>query len=158
MRDAAKPRRVPCTASMMQLCSSAASSCSAVPTVRHQQSHGLRSVCSFSRCQGLALSRGWAAAAVAIEVLGPVALILGVAPRWTSLALIAFVIMATATNPPLLGVCGCGRSPSARGQLLQERRHPCRFAVLCSSADQARGAWRAGGSAAPLNLSRPDSR
>jgi putative oxidoreductase len=31
-------------------------------------------------------------------VFGPIALIAGVAPRWTSLALIAFVIMATATT------------------------------------------------------------
>ena len=31
-------------------------------------------------------------------MLGPIALILGIAPRWTSLALIAFVIMATATT------------------------------------------------------------
>jgi putative oxidoreductase len=39
-----------------------------------------------------------AVAAVAIEILGPIALILGIVPRWTSLALIAFVIMATATT------------------------------------------------------------
>jgi putative oxidoreductase len=48
--------------------------------------------------KGLPYSEAWAAAAVAIEVLGPIALILGVAPRWTSVALIAFVIMATATT------------------------------------------------------------
>jgi putative oxidoreductase len=48
--------------------------------------------------KGLPYPEAWAAAAVAIEVLGPVTLILGVAPRWTSLALIAFVIMATATT------------------------------------------------------------
>jgi putative oxidoreductase len=48
--------------------------------------------------KGLPYAEAWAAAAVAIEVLGPIALILGVAPRWTSLVLIAFVIMATATT------------------------------------------------------------
>jgi putative oxidoreductase len=48
--------------------------------------------------KGLPYADAWAAAAVAIEVLGPIALILGIAPRWTSLALIAFVIMATATT------------------------------------------------------------
>src|SRR5204863_1718061 len=48
--------------------------------------------------KGLPYPEAWAAAAVAIEVLGPIALIVGVAPRWTSLALIAFVIMATATT------------------------------------------------------------
>src|SRR5439155_12338745 len=48
--------------------------------------------------KGLPYPEAWAAAAVAIEVLGPNALILGVAPRWTALALIAFVIMATATS------------------------------------------------------------
>jgi len=48
--------------------------------------------------KGLPYSEAWAAAAVAVEILGPVALILGVAPRWTSLVLIAFVIMATVTT------------------------------------------------------------
>src|SRR5689334_945635 len=48
--------------------------------------------------KGLPYSEVWAAAAVAIEVLGPIALILGVAPRATALALIAFVIVATATT------------------------------------------------------------
>lgn len=48
--------------------------------------------------KGLPNAEAWAAAAVAIEVLGPIALILGIVPRWTSLALIAFVIMATATT------------------------------------------------------------
>jgi putative oxidoreductase len=48
--------------------------------------------------KGLPYADGWAIAAVAIEVLGPIALILGVVPRWTALALIAFVIMATATT------------------------------------------------------------
>jgi putative oxidoreductase len=48
--------------------------------------------------KGLPYSEAWAAAAVTIEVLGSIALILGVVPRWTSVALIAFVIMATATT------------------------------------------------------------
>src|SRR5262245_27135025 len=48
--------------------------------------------------KGLPYAEAWAAAAVAIEVLGPIALILGIVPRWTSLVLIAFVIMATATT------------------------------------------------------------
>src|SRR5215813_12329866 len=48
--------------------------------------------------KGLPYAGAWAAAAVAIEVLDPIALILGIAPRWSSLALIAFVIMATATT------------------------------------------------------------
>jgi putative oxidoreductase len=40
----------------------------------------------------------WAAAAVAIEVLVPIALILGFAPRLSALLLIAFVIAASATT------------------------------------------------------------
>jgi putative oxidoreductase len=48
--------------------------------------------------KGLPYADACAVAAVAIEVLGPIALILGVVPRWTALALIAFVIMATATS------------------------------------------------------------
>jgi len=48
--------------------------------------------------KGLPYADAWAAVAVAIEVLAPIALILGAAPRSTSLVLIAFVIMATATS------------------------------------------------------------
>jgi putative oxidoreductase len=48
--------------------------------------------------KGLPYAEAWAVVAVAIEVLGPIALILGLAPRWTSVALMAFVIMATATS------------------------------------------------------------
>jgi putative oxidoreductase len=48
--------------------------------------------------KGLPYAEAWAAAAVTIEVLAPIALILGVAPRWTAMVLIAFVIMATATS------------------------------------------------------------
>jgi putative oxidoreductase len=48
--------------------------------------------------KGMPYADAWAAAAVAIEVLAPIALILGVAPRVTALILIAFVIMATATS------------------------------------------------------------
>ena len=45
--------------------------------------------------KGLPYADAWAAAAVAAEVLGPVALILGVLPSWTALLLIAFVATAT---------------------------------------------------------------
>ncbi len=45
--------------------------------------------------KGLPYADAWAAAAVAAEVLGPIALILGVLPSWTALLLIAFVATAT---------------------------------------------------------------
>jgi putative oxidoreductase len=48
--------------------------------------------------KGLPYPEAFAATAVLIEVLGPIALILGVSPRWTALVMIAFVIMATATS------------------------------------------------------------
>jgi putative oxidoreductase len=48
--------------------------------------------------KGLPFSHYWAAAAVAIEVLGPIALVLGLLPRWTAFALFAFVIAASATS------------------------------------------------------------
>jgi putative oxidoreductase len=48
--------------------------------------------------KGLPYPEAWAAAAVAIEVLGPIALILGFLPRWTALLLIAFVAMASGTS------------------------------------------------------------
>ena len=48
--------------------------------------------------KGLPHPELWAVAAVAVEVLGPIALILGIFPRVTALVLIAFVIAATATS------------------------------------------------------------
>ena len=48
--------------------------------------------------KGLPYPEYWAAAAVAVEVLGPIALAVGFLPRWTALALIAFVVVATATS------------------------------------------------------------
>jgi putative oxidoreductase len=48
--------------------------------------------------KGLPYADAWAAAAVAVEVLAPIALILGAVPRSTSLVLIAFVLIATATS------------------------------------------------------------
>jgi len=48
--------------------------------------------------KGLPYPEAWTAAAVAIEVLGPIALIAGAFPRWTALLLIAFVVMASATS------------------------------------------------------------
>jgi putative oxidoreductase len=47
--------------------------------------------------KGVPYPEAWAAAAVAIEVLGPTALIAGVFPRGTAVLLIAFVVMASAT-------------------------------------------------------------
>ena len=48
--------------------------------------------------KGLPYPEAWAAAAIAIEVLGPIALALGFFPRLTALLLIAFVVMATGTT------------------------------------------------------------
>src|ERR1700704_2141368 len=48
--------------------------------------------------KGLPYPEALAAGAVAIEVLGPIALVLGFLPRWTAVILIAFVIMASATT------------------------------------------------------------
>ena len=48
--------------------------------------------------KGLPYPEAWAAAAVAIEVLGPITLMLGFLPRSTALLLIAFVVMASGTS------------------------------------------------------------
>ena len=48
--------------------------------------------------KGLPYPEVWAVLAVAIELLGSLALIVGFMPRWTALALIAFTAMATWTS------------------------------------------------------------
>lgn len=47
---------------------------------------------------GLPYAEAWAAAAVAIEILGAIALIVGFLPTSVALVLIAFVIMASGTS------------------------------------------------------------
>jgi putative oxidoreductase len=48
--------------------------------------------------KGLPYADALAGAAVAVEVLGPIALILGFLPRWTVLILIGFVVVASGTS------------------------------------------------------------
>jgi putative oxidoreductase len=48
--------------------------------------------------RGLPFPEAFAVLAIAIEVLAPIALILGVYPRTSAVALIAFVVMATAIS------------------------------------------------------------
>jgi putative oxidoreductase len=45
--------------------------------------------------KGLPYAEVWAYAAVAAEILGPIALIVGVLPSWTALLLLVFVVAAT---------------------------------------------------------------
>jgi len=65
---------------------------------------GIRKLMGFSGFTATLAERGlpypeyWAIAAVAIEVLAPIALVIGIFPRLTALFLIAFVIAATATS------------------------------------------------------------
>src|SRR5947207_8202843 len=69
--------------------------------------------------KGLPYPEAWAAAAVAIEVLGPIALILGFLPRWTALLLIARRGDGKRHHASLLGVHGGGCSSRTGNQLLQ---------------------------------------
>lgn len=66
--------------------------------------HFSRVVASFA-ARGLPYPKVWAGFDVAIEVLGPVALIVGLWPRWTALVLIA-VTLATAWTTYRFGMFG----------------------------------------------------
>ena len=65
---------------------------------------GFIKLMSFSKfaaslaAKGLPYPEVWAVLAVAVELLGPLALIVGIVPRWTALALLAFTVMATWTT------------------------------------------------------------
>jgi putative oxidoreductase len=48
--------------------------------------------------KGLPYAEALAGAAVAVEILGPIALIVGFLPVWTSLVLIGFVVVASGTS------------------------------------------------------------
>jgi len=83
----------------------------------------------------------WAAAAVTIEVLVPIALILGFAPRLSALLLIAFRDRRKRHHASLLGTC---RADAARAgnQLFQKHWHSGR---LCFYMVSGPGAWSISG-------------
>src|SRR5215468_7086623 len=89
--------------------------------------------------KGLPYAEAWAAAAVAIEVLGPIALILGIVPRWTSLALIAFVVMATATTHRYWEFADAAARRAQEINFYKNWGYRRGSVVLLSSAERAHG-------------------
>jgi putative oxidoreductase len=83
----------------------------------------------------------WAAAAVAIEVLVPIALILGFAPRWSALLLVAFVIAATATTHRYWEYV----EPARRAQEINFFKNIGILAGLCFYMVSGPGAWSVSG-------------
>jgi putative oxidoreductase len=77
--------------------------------------HFSRVVASFA-ARGLPYPKVWAGLDVAIEVLGPVALIVGLWPRWTALVLIALTLATTWTTYRL-GLFSAFRQPQQIGVL-----------------------------------------
>src|SRR5215204_6244498 len=65
---------------------------------------GLQKLMNFSKFAASVASKGfpfpkiWAMLDVAIEVLGPIALIIGLWPRWTSLVLVALTLVTMWTT------------------------------------------------------------
>ncbi len=68
-----------------------------LPTSIDKLLHFSRVVASFA-ARGLPYPKVWAGFDVAIEVLGPIALIIGLWPRWTALVLIALTVATTWTT------------------------------------------------------------
>jgi putative oxidoreductase len=90
----------------------------------------------------------WAAAAVAIEVLVPIALILGFAPRWSALLLIAFVIAATATTHRYWEFA----EPARRAQEINFFKNIGILAGLCFYMASGPGAWSVSGRSAGARM------
>jgi putative oxidoreductase len=90
----------------------------------------------------------WAAAAVAIEVLVPIALILGFAPRWSALLLIAFVIAATATSHRYWEFA----EPARRAQEVNFFKNIGILAGLCFYMVSGPGAWSVSGRSAGARM------
>ena len=83
----------------------------------------------------------WAAAAVAIEVLVPIALIIGFAPRLSALLLMAFVIAATATTHRYWEFT----EPARRAQEINFFKNVGILAGLCFYMASGPGAWSMSG-------------
>jgi len=90
----------------------------------------------------------WAAAAVAIEVLVPIALILGFAPRWSALLLIAFVIAATVTTHRYWEFA----EPTRRAQEINFFKNIGILAGLCFYMVSGPGAWSVSGRRAAARM------
>jgi putative oxidoreductase len=90
----------------------------------------------------------WAAAAVAIEVLVPIALILGFAPRSSALLLIAFVIAATATSHRYWEFA----EPARRAQEVNFFKNVGILAGLCFYMVSGPGAWSVSGRSAGTRM------
>ena len=83
----------------------------------------------------------WAAAAVAIEVLVPIALILGFAPRLSALLLMAFVIAASVTTHRYWEFA----EPARRAQEINFFKNIGILAGLCFYMVSGPGAWSISG-------------
>jgi len=65
---------------------------------------GLQKLMNFSKfaasvaSKGLPFPKVWAMLDVTVEVLGPIALIIGLWPRWTALVLVALMVVTTWTT------------------------------------------------------------
>ena len=78
---------------------------------------GLQKLMHFSKFAASVASKGlpfpklWAMLDVAIEVLGPIALIIGLWPRWTALVLVALTVVTTWTTYRFAMLTGMFRQP-----------------------------------------------
>jgi putative oxidoreductase len=78
---------------------------------------GLQKLMNFSNfaasvaSKGLPFPKVWAMLDVAVEVLGPIALIIGLWPRWTALVLVALMVVTTWTTYRFAILTGPFRQP-----------------------------------------------
>ena len=92
--------------------------------------------------KGLPYSKIWAILGVGIEVLGPLALIIGFWPRWTALALVAFTLVATWTSHRYWSFGGAPR----HGQQVQFYKNLAIMGGLLFYFVSGPGAWSWGSS------------
>jgi putative oxidoreductase len=107
-----------------------------LPTGIDKLLHFSRVVASFA-ARGLPYPKVWAGLDVAIEVLGPMALIVGLWPRWTALVLIALTVISMWTTYRF-GMFG---APFRKPQPVQAMKSFAVIAGLLFYAVSGPGAW-----------------
>lgn len=107
-----------------------------LPTGIDKLLHFSRVVASFA-ARGLPYPKVWAGLDVAIEVLGPIALIVGLWPRWTALVLIALTVISMWTTYRF-GIFG---APFRQPQPVQAMKSFAVIAGLLFYAVSGPGAW-----------------
>jgi putative oxidoreductase len=126
----------------------------AVSPFGHRQAMNFAPFAQSLADKGLPYAEVWAYAAVAAEILGPIALILGALPTYTALLLLVFVVAATGISHRFWEFADAG---ARRGQEISFYKNVGIVAGLLFYLASGAGSWSVAGLMSRKPSSRPTS-